>query len=148
MKKYIVLFVVMQFAFQVSAQQHEFGWLIGVWKLKDKNVYETWKLANDRQSLEGFSFKVTGNDTLTLEKVHLTRDANGFHYIPDVAENAAPVDFKISSYDRDRFVAENQQHDFPKVIRYTWIRKQDKDLIEAAIEGNGKVIPYHFERVR
>jgi hypothetical protein len=134
------------FSLQLSAQ-HKFQWLIGTWKLKDKPVYEMWK-AEDGTTLSGISFKINQSDTVVLEKINLTYSEGSYHYIPDVAENAAPVDFMISTFDDTSFVATNPAHDFPKVIRYTIVRKDHTEQLHATIEGNGKVIPYTFKRIR
>lgn len=131
-----------------QAQQKEFSWLIGTWKLKDKNVFETWKISADKKTLEGYSFRVKKGDTLAMEKIRFTYDGASYHYTPDVSGPQGEVDFKITKYDGSSFVAENPQHDFPKVIRYKFIRRNEVDYIEAAIEGNGKVIPYNYERVK
>jgi hypothetical protein len=148
MKKFALIFSLMVVTFYDSAaQQAEFGWLIGTWKLKDKNIYEQWKPAADGKTLEGFSFKVKDRDTVAMETIRLTYDRNAFHYIP-VAGNQGPVDFKVSKHDSHSFVAENPAHDFPKLIRYAFVQKDSKDFINAAIEGNGKVIPYFYERVK
>jgi hypothetical protein len=58
------------------------------------------------------------------------------------------VKFKLTSHDGKSFVAENPQHDFPKLIRYKFIKKDDNDVLDAAIEGDGKVIQYTFVRVQ
>jgi hypothetical protein len=139
----------MFFLFTIShvSGQHKFAWLTGTWKLKGEEVYEVWKEGADG-TLFAKSYKVTGKDTLLLEKVSLTYSGGSYHYVPDVAENKSPVDFKITAYDDKSFVAENPKHDFPKLIRYTIVRKDDAVWIEAAIEGNGKVIPYTFEKIR
>lgn len=134
--------------FSVAAQQSEFSWLVGTWKLKDKNVFETWTKDKDGKTLVGNSFRVSGNDTVKLEQVRITFSNDRFHYIPDVAGDQPAVDFAFKSYDSNGFVAENLQHDFPKTIRYRFIKAGNTARIEAAIEGNGKVIPYHFERLR
>ena len=131
----------------LCAQQKEFGWLIGTWQLKDKNVYERWK-ATDDTSLDGYSFKVKEGDTISMERIRFTYDGHTFHYVPDVAGDQGPVDFKITKYSVDGFVAENPQHDFPKIIRYKFIRENNADIIEASIEGNGKVIPYRFVKMK
>jgi hypothetical protein len=122
--------------------------LIGTWKLQGKPVYEVWALSDDGYSLRGVSYKLNGADTLILEKINLTYSAGHYHYIPDVAENGSPVDFTISVFDDQSFVAENKLHDFPKVIRYTIVRKDDVEELLVVIEGNGKVIPYTFEKIR
>lgn len=131
-----------------QAQVKEFGWLVGTWKVKDKMVFERWKPARDGKALEGFSFRVKGTDTIAMEQIRFVYEGNSFHYIPDLAGDQPPVDFKLTQHNAQGFVAENPQHDFPKIIRYKLIRKENADVIEASIEGDGKVIPYHFERVK
>jgi hypothetical protein len=132
----------------VQAQKKEFAWLLGTWKLKDKNIFESWSLDKDGKTLNGVSMKVVGSESTILEETKLTFSGNSFFYIADVAGDQDPVDFRISSFDEDGFVAENPKHDFPKLIRYKLVKRDGKEFIEAAIEGNGKVIPYVFEKVR
>lgn len=129
------------------AQQREFGWLIGTWKLEGKNVYETWK-GSANNSLHGFSYRVNGADTVRLEQLRFAKEGDRFLYIPDVPGNRGPVQFKVTDYDQNSFVAENPQHDFPKRIRYRLIRGDTLDRIEASIEGDGKVIPFHYRRLK
>lgn len=128
-------------------QVKEFNWLVGTWKLKDKNAFERWNVAKDGKSLEGISFRVMGNDTTATEQLALTFDGTSYHYIPDVAGQQGPVDFKITYHNGNSFVAENPAHDFPKIIRYTFRRQDRKELIDAVIEGDGKIIPFYFEKV-
>jgi hypothetical protein len=149
MRKFIVIASISIMSVQfLSAQQNEFSWLVGTWQLKDKNVYEVWKIADGGKELEGVSFRIRNSDTTITEKIRLTYDGDAFHYIPDVAGDQPPVDFKITTHTSASFAAENPLHDFPKVIRYQFVRKDNKQFIEATIEGNGKVIAYSFERVK
>src|SRR5688572_20376420 len=124
MKKLIIIallnFIIIHFS---AAQQKEFGWLRGTWKLKDKNIFETWEVADDGKTMEGSSYRIKGNDTIAMEQIKLTFEGNAFHYIPDVAGDQGAVDFKISKHTTEGFVAENPQHDFPKIIRYQFVRK-------------------------
>lgn len=128
-------------------QQKEFSWLVGKWKMKDKSVFEEWKTDADGKTLIGSSYRVKDGQTIPMEEIRFTFSNNSFHYIPDIAGDQGPVDFTITQHSADGFVAENPKHDFPKLIRYKFIKKDGKDWIEAAIEGDGKVIPYQFERV-
>jgi hypothetical protein len=130
------------------AQKKEFGRLIGTWKLKGENVFETWTLADDGKSLNAVSKRINGTQSSTPEETKLVFKKNSFYYIPDVTGEQGPVDFKITSFDENGFVAENPNHDFPKLIRYKFVTKDGKEFIEAAIEGDGKVIPYDFEKVQ
>lgn len=148
MKKIILITILHFLTVTLVAQQKEFGWLCGTWKLKDKNVFETWRIADDGKSLDGFSFRTKGTDTIAMEQIRVATQGGFFHYIPDVAGDQGAVDFRITKYTNDSFVAENPQHDFPKIIRYQFIKKDNGFFIEASIEGNGKVIPYSFERLK
>jgi hypothetical protein len=132
---------------ELSAQ-HKFQWLTGTWKLKDKPIYEVWKSVADGTMLTGISFKINQSDTIVMEKMNLTYSEGYYHYVPDVAENMSPVDFVISIFDDKSFIATNPTHDFPKIIRYTIVRKDNAEELHATIEGNGKVIPYTFEKIR
>jgi hypothetical protein len=143
----LLISFVLILAIQTFAQ-HKFARLLGTWKLKDKMVFETWTLGKDGETLKGLSYRIQGADTVVMEKIRIFFAAGSWHYVPEVAENAAPVDFKFSKFDDNGFIAENPAHDFPKLIRYTIVRKGDSEFLDAAIEGNGEVIPYAFEKVR
>lgn len=133
-----------QFAF---AQQH-FGWLTGTWKMKDKNVYEVWTSHSDTENLSGRSFIVKGADTIVTEVIRLEFHGGAYHYIPDVAGDQLPVDFVFTSSTRQSFVAENPDHDFPKLIRYRYFKKRGQEFLEAGIEGDGKTLSYSFQKVK
>lgn len=130
----------------VSCNAQSFDWLIGTWKLEGKPVFEVWTKPDEGEKLVGVSFKVTDVDTLILEKLTFNRIEGSYYYISDVAENDAPVAFKVTHYNDTSFVAENPVHDFPKTIKYTIVRKANAESLHAAIEGNGKVIPYTFRK--
>jgi len=78
----------------------------------------------------------------------LKAEGNIYYYIPDVAGDQGPVRFKITQHDNTMFVAENSQHDFPKIIRYKLVKENGQDVNEASIEGDGKVISYTFVRLQ
>lgn len=142
----LTLIALLFVSFTCRSQQN-FEWLIGKWKLDGKPVYEVWTRADDGVTFHGSSFKVNGADTTILEKISFKKIEGNFYYIPDVPENMAPVKFKLTKFDANSFVAENPQHDFPKTIKYTIVRKANGESLEASIEGNGKVIPYRFDKV-
>lgn len=136
-------------ATQLFAQQKEFGWLVGTWKLKDKNAFEHWVYREKENALYGISYRIKNTaDTVVTEEITLKFQDNSFYYIPDVAGAQGPVPFKITKYTTATFTAENSEHDFPKIIRYKFIQQGGQDINEASIEGNGKVISYTFVRVR
>jgi hypothetical protein len=149
MKNILTLFAIMMItSTSINAQQKEFGWLIGKWKLKGKPVYEVWRLDPNGPGLIGLGYKIQGRDTIIVDKIQLKKIDRDFFYIPDVPENKAPVFFKITRQTANSFTAENPLHDFPKIIRYQWLKKESQEFIDAAIEGDGKTIPYNFEKAR
>lgn len=134
---------------QLFAQQKEFGWLAGTWRLKDKNAFERWVYREKENVLYGISYRIKNTaDTVVTEEITLKLQGNSFYYIPDVAGAQGPVPFKITKYTATTFTAENPEHDFPKIIRYNFIQQGGQDINEASIEGDGKVISYTFVRVR
>lgn len=132
----------------LNAQHKEFHWLVGSLKMKDKAIVEQWRVANDGKTLEGISYRVKGSDTTVTEEIRLVQTNGTFHYIPDVAGDQGPVNFIITQRDAASFVAENPEHDFPTLIRYTFVRRDEHDMLEATIEGQGKTIRYTFVRLQ
>ena len=127
------------------SQVKEFGWLAGTWKLSYKETYEVWKISADRKMLQGISFRMKGADSIITERVKIRKGQNSFYYIPDVAGDQQEVYFKITSQSEKGFTAENPQHDFPKIIRY---QLQTNGALKAEIEGDGKIIPYYFNKIK
>jgi hypothetical protein len=130
------------------AQQNDLDWLVGTWKLEGKNVYEIWSRSKAGSTLTGHSFHLQANDTVSDERITI-RSYNGvYHYIPDVSGDQPAVDFTITHVDNSSFIAENPQHDFPKVIRYKYIQDETGQRLHATIEGDGKTIPYRFKKLK
>jgi hypothetical protein len=128
------------------AQRSEFHWLIGTWKVDGTNEFERWTSYDTTHDLTGSAFRIQEGDTVITEAITLLHYQGAFHYVPDVAGDQPPIDFTITSYDDHSFIAENPKHDFPKIIRYKRIVAGNQESIEAAIEGNGKVILYSFKK--
>jgi hypothetical protein len=148
MKAILLLLVLLPGSLHIlNAQHKEFHWLVGTWKMKDRAIVEKWSIAKDGKTLNGISYRVKGSDTTVTEEIKLLEKDHTFYYVPDVAGDQGPVDFKITHQDAASFVAENPDHDFPKLIRYTFVRSDASDSIEATIEGNGKMIHYTFVRL-
>ena len=119
------------------------------WLYVEDHCDAIWTVLN--KGRPGEVYNVGGNNEMTNRAVTETiilKYANGsFHYIPDVTGDQPPVDFTITASDDHSFVAENPQHDFPKLIRYRMVRRKSGDILEAQIEGNGKVTAYTFEKI-
>ena len=130
-------------------QQKNLDWLLGVWKLDGKNAYEVWTRGETGgNTLSGHSFHLMGNDTISDERISIRFFHGAYHYMPDIAGSQPAVDFAFTKIDEVGFVAENPQHDFPKIIRYKLRRDSSGDHLDAAIEGDGKIVPYHFTKLK
>jgi hypothetical protein len=62
--------------------------------------------------------------------------------VADVKGNKDIVYFQFVSLGDDHFVCENPAHEFPKRIEY----KLRGNQLQASISGDGKTIPYLFEK--
>ncbi|HYJ37362.1 MAG TPA: DUF6265 family protein [Chitinophagaceae bacterium] len=131
---------------------NELQQLSGTWKMETKRgaIYESWSKTGKDEML-GKSFKLNGNDTITLENVRLSKSSDGLFYIPIVPNQneGKAVSFKMINSSNSTFVFENKAHDFPQRIIYHLI---SKDSVHAWIEGtkNGKEgrSDFYYKRVQ
>ena len=120
-------------------------WLLGTWEMKTirGTFYEIWITAND-STLQGKSFKVTGKDTVVLERLEVSYRKRKFYYTSTVSgqNNEMPVSFQMTLLKDDAFIAENPQHDFPQRIGY----RRTGNTLDAWIDGkaNGKYAKQAF----
>lgn len=146
MKNVRMIMIGFFFPLTVFAQQPDFSWLEGTWKLQGKNVFEIWSKTDG--TLKGKSYRITNADTTVMETITLRERDGNYFYVPDVKENNGEVEFRMTSISPNGFVAENAAHDFPKLIRYTIVREEKMEILHASIEGDGRVVHYTFEKVR
>lgn len=59
-------------------------------------------------------------------------------------DEAKPTIFRLTSIEREQFVCENKENEFPKKIEY----KKEGDQIKAKISGGEMEIPFEFERIQ
>jgi hypothetical protein len=130
------------------AQIESVGWLVGKWKILDNEVYEEWKWSDDKRSLEGISYSIKNNERFLTEQITLRVENGVLFYVPDVAGDQPPVNFKISQLHLAGFIPENPDHNFPRTIQYMYLQKKDEEWIEATISGSGKSILYSFQKVK
>jgi hypothetical protein len=127
---------------------NDFNWLVGTWKRETSKgmLFESWKMVDD-SLLSGFSYGVTGSDTTLLETLSIENIKGDFFYIPVVEDNQGPVFFRLTEFDKNRYVFENPDHDYPQRIIY---RKLGSDSLNARIEGTdeGKfqAVDFYFRK--
>ena len=131
-------------ALSLCAQINEFDWLVGTWQEKGKSNFEVWQRVDDELRAE--SFELTSDEIKSvIEKIKLIKRGSDFFYIPDVPHNGKSIEFKITSFDKNGFVAENPQHDFPKKISYKIINETE---LQATISGGNKSISCLFQKIK
>ncbi len=128
-----------------AADFHKLKWLEGAWNRTNlkpgSSAHESWTRISDKE-LKGQGVTLKGKDTAFVEKISIIVKDNALYYVADVPHNKQPVYFKFTAITADGFVCENPEHDFPKKIEY----RQEGSILKATISGNGKAIPFVFER--
>lgn len=125
--------------------------LSGKWSMEtDKGMlYESWKKQND-STFTGLSFRVSGRDSLVLEKMELVHRQGRILFIPTVPgqNDEKPVVFTLSKLEGGRYIFENKEHDFPSRIVYVLPKE---NILQAWIEGsvNGQIrrMDFSFKKV-
>jgi hypothetical protein len=96
-------------------------WLTGKWEYKtDENItVEKWEKLNAR-TFEGFAYvqKMGAEEPHHSEELRMLNMRGEIFYLAKVDHNEMPVPFKLVFSDADKFVFENERHDFPKQITY------------------------------
>ena len=135
-----------------------FSWLTGTWEMdkgKTKRL-EIWAKKDDA-TLHGSGLKLSGKDTILLERIELISRENQIFYIPTVPDqnNSLPVPFKLVQSENNSFVFENPEHDFPQRISYhfkplTYTKPcvpMEGDTLLVRVESlNGNGISFDFYR--
>lgn len=141
-----LLFIFVLASSFVSAQENsikQFLWLEGNWKLNGKDEYEKWQTVNDTM-MGGISYHYAQEehdkdetDIYFDESIRLIVRGGNYFYIPKPqGENSGKeVEFTVTSFTTNSFVAENLMHDFPQRIVY---ELKDVTHLHAYIEGKSR----------
>ncbi|MFT3704016.1 MAG: DUF6265 family protein [Agriterribacter sp.] len=136
-----------------QSKSSSFNWLTGEWQMKrgDRKLTEHWEHTNDTL-LNGRSYMVDSKGAQKLlESVELKYMEHSWYYVPIVQDqnNRQPIQFRIMLAEKNKFVAENLQHDFPKRITYELVTA---DSLHAWID-DGKPQPqkksdFYYSRIK
>lgn len=133
-KSLVLLFCISLFACsEKKITISDFTWIQGKWTGSSEGMsfFEDWKPLQGNL-MEGRGGAISGSDTVFSEKIKIEQRGEELFYIPNVAENGGPVDFKFTGYKQDSIVFENPKHDFPQ--RVVYFRLPNKHLY-ACIDG-------------
>ncbi|MEQ8338733.1 MAG: DUF6265 family protein [Cyclobacteriaceae bacterium] len=128
-----------------SKKAEKLMWLEGRWDRTDikgtAQAFEIWETGvNDEMT--GIGVMLDDKDTVFVERLTISRRRGNLYYIAEVAANAEPTYFKITSIGNNSFVCENEAHDFPKMISYSL----DSDILTVVISGNSRSRKFIFKK--
>jgi hypothetical protein len=125
----------------------ELRWLLGDWTADgaQTSFHESW-LERGPHSFEGSGIERTKSDDAIKgsETLRLLEMAGEVFYVSKVSHNILPVAFRLTGCEQDRFVFENQSHDFPRVLEYR--REGDDRLVVRVSDGSEKGFTLEFRR--
>lgn len=142
----VVLFLI-SIAFIVSAQNNNFNWLIGKWKMDSQKteVYEEWQ--RDGNRIKGESYKINDGQKQISETLFLENFSGQWAYIALPKGQTIALFALVESKD-DKYIFENKEHDFPQRIIYHF--DGDKTInvsVEADNDGENKKFGFSLIKV-
>jgi hypothetical protein len=149
----LVLISLHSFAQDAAADYKKLQSIEGNWSMQTKRgiTYESWVKIND-SVLAGKSYRLINTmDTLLLEEVLLVRKGSNIFYIPVVQgqNDLLPVTFKLISTEKDVFVFDNPQHDFPQKINYELPKNGNLHAwIEGMDKGSYRKSDFYYKKVK
>ena len=102
----------------------------GLWKYENKDVYELWTLQKER-SLKGESYiqkDSIRHITETME-LYFQDDQYVYDVIVKNQNQGATIRFPLISKNRQTYIFENLDHDFPQRIAYRFVSEDSLNVI-------------------
>jgi uncharacterized protein YciI len=112
----------------IFSQENFPHFLEGKWKMEGGESYEEWTKHGDN-SLKGISYTLKNGEFKLSEYLDIKLINKEIFYIPSViGQNyGKEVHFKLLK-DGNKYLFENPTHDFPKIIQYTFLKKDTLDV--------------------
>jgi hypothetical protein len=114
---------------------NDLSFLAGIWKIENKQKYETWSLLSDK-SLTGNAHSEKDGEKKISEYFTIQIKEGKIVYSATVPKQnqGKTIDFTLNNSVINKFSFENLDHDFPKKIQY---KKLDENTIWVEVLGNG-----------
>jgi hypothetical protein len=120
----------------------------GKWKMISDKIeyYEEWRLINVSE-LIGIGFSIEEGDTVLSEELCVKKFADKWAYVA-LPVNQTITLFALTEYSDNKFIFENEEHDYPQKIIYEFTAD---GKLNAATEGiiDGELMrrDFHFIRI-
>ena len=152
--KYLIILVLFAFCSCIPKAEKNnqliepnFDYLVGSWirtnEKADRNTFESWTKISPTE-YKGGGFTIKDKDTIWQEDVILSKIETDWNLTVTDRREKNQVVFRLTDISKDGFTCENQENEFPKIIRY----KKDGNLLRAEIEGDDVKIPFKFKKVK
>jgi len=119
----------------------------GTWKMISDKIeyYEEWRLINGSE-LIGIGFSIEEGDTVLSEELYVKKFADKWAYVA-LPVNQTITLFALSEYSENKFIFENEEHDYPQKIIYEFTAD---GKLNAATEGiiEGELMRRDFNFIR
>lgn len=121
-----------------GAQAQNMDFLIGTWKVEDRELYEVWekKGTND---FNGYSYRLENGEKIITETLSIKRINNRMIYaatVPDQNEGQT-IRFQLNGELASTLSFENAEPDFPKKIHYKKLNDKEIEVTVLGDEGKG-----------
>ena len=112
---------------------------------EDVQFVESWKKSGD-EALIGKGYGIAGPDTFFTENLKIEQLEKNWYYIDD-PEGKCPVHFHLNQVEGRVFTFENEKHEFPRQIIYSF-RGKDSILVQllGMRDGQNAVEQIFFKR--
>jgi len=119
----------------------------GIWKMISDKIeyYEEWRLINGSE-LIGIGFSIEEGDTVLSEELYVKKFADKWAYVA-IPVNQTITLFALAEYSENKFIFENEEHDYPQKIIYEFTAD---GKLNAATEGltEGELMRRDFNFIR
>lgn len=123
-----------------------FDWILGKWKRINADTtyltFEEW-YKDSIGNFFGHGYVLDQTDTVWQEKMELQKFNSNWLFVVKTVDNSDVVTFRLTESSNSSFNVENQEHDFPKLIKY-W---HEEGMLFAQIEGDTAKITFEFSRL-
>jgi hypothetical protein len=120
----------------------------GTWKMISDKIeyYEEWRLINGSE-LIGIGFSIEEGDTVLSEELYVKKFADKWAYVA-LPVNQTITLFALTEYSDNKFIFENEEHDYPQKIIYEFTADGKLNAAtEGIIEGELMRRDFHFIRI-
>lgn len=123
-----------------------FSWLLGSWQRVNerdgKQTFEHWKQASKDLYL-GMGCTLKEGDTIWKETIELRKLGKNWNFEVKGKGETKPTIFAITRIEKESFVCENPENEFPKLISY----QKSITGLSAIISGGGPDITFEFKKI-